>query len=158
MKPHILTLVVSVLLVTGCGSGGDGTGNNLDNPLTISPVSCDHRGHSSLADRQCRTWSGAAFASANLSVSCSAIESGSYFDGRCPRTNLVGVCVLNHNTNLQTEFYYYSTDYTVSTAEANCSNKNGASSGTGATTATWFLPDQFLISDRHLTQSGFSKT
>ncbi|MGE4132458.1 MAG: hypothetical protein AB7F86_12520 [Bdellovibrionales bacterium] len=103
--------------------------------LSVSPKSCDHRLDADPAKRQCRSWTGAIYDTADLPVSCSAFYSGTYFDGECSTAgDYIGTCILNEGQSYQVDLYYYASEYSISNAMDNCAARAGNS-----TTATWRL-------------------
>lgn len=119
-----IIVIFSSLLLVHCS-------NNLSTDETTQAANeqkifgtCDHTGHSSQNQRQCREWIGDGFEAFDLSVSCNAIESGVFSEeDLCSTDNLLGVCVMNEGEALETRFYYYSDQWNESSAGANCSTK-----------------------------------
>ena len=119
----IVVIFSSLLLVHCSKSTNSGDLTQAANDQKIFGT-CDHTGHSSQNQRQCREWIGEGFEEFDLSVSCNAIESGVFSeDDLCSTANLLGTCVMNEGGDLETRFYYYADQWNESSAGANCATK-----------------------------------
>ncbi|MCB0385309.1 MAG: hypothetical protein KDD43_07935 [Bdellovibrionales bacterium] len=138
---QVVSFLLIGVLVTGCGSSSGWNSDPLNSAQSLSlKGTCDHRTNANASDRQCREWRGDFFSTADLSVSCAAIEGGAYSDQPCPLQNHIGTCILNEGKATETRFLYYDSDWNLTSAEAHCADKDLASKGLGSTTSIWRHP------------------
>jgi hypothetical protein len=86
---------------------------------------------------ECREWLGSFFANADLRVSCDAID-GTYSDGACPQTSVLGVCTTQTSEATKVDFFLYEPFFDAQSAADECEAKDLAASGLGSTTSQWF--------------------
>ena len=138
---RIVSFLVFCTFALGCGSSSAWNSDPLTSGQGFSlKGTCDHRTNSNASDRQCREWRGDFFRSADLAVSCAAIDGGAYIQDPCPSENLIGTCVLDEGKATETRFLYYDSDWNLTSAEAHCADKDLASKGLGSTTSIWRHP------------------